>query len=180
NDPNTTKIYGVEAQVQAVFGALSFDFGAGLMHSSLGQFYAVDSRFTQVDACNPKSGPAEAPPVGYCQNVGGNPQTYAPNFTFNVGAQYAFDLGNENTLTPRVNYGHVSDQWASVFDNAAMGDRLGERNILGAQLAWNSGTWTATLYGSNLTNEHYIAAVNSGIRWAGLPRQFGINVVKTF
>ncbi|HTT98615.1 MAG TPA: TonB-dependent receptor [Rhizomicrobium sp.] len=180
NNPNTTKLYGVEAEEHAVFGQLSFDLGLGLMHSELGTFYAVDTRVLPTGVtpppCDPKTGPSGA----YCLNLGGNPQSYAPNFTFNVGGQYVFALGNGQTLTPRVNYGHVSEQWATLFDNAAYGDRLGQRNILGAQLAWSRGNWTATLYGTNLTDQHYIAAANSGVRWAGAPRQFGFSLLRTF
>ena len=177
NDPSTTKIYGVEGEAQAVFGQLSFDLGVGLMHSSLGTFYANDPRLGVGPVCNPKTGPAV--PV-YCIDLGGRPQSYAPNFTFNVGAQYAFALGGDDTLTPRVNYGHVSDQWATLFDDTALGDKLQERNILGAQLEWAHGTWSATLYGTNLTNEYYIGAANSGLRWAAPPRQFGIRITKIF
>jgi iron complex outermembrane recepter protein len=178
NNPNTTKIYGVEEEAQAVFGQLSFNLGLGLMHSQLGTFYAADTRYGSTGPCNPLTGPSG--PLLNCFNVGGHPQSYAPNFTFNVGAQYVFDLGDGNTLTPRANYGHVSDQWSTVFDNASLGDKLQERNIVGAQLAWSFGTWTATLYSTNLTNQHYIAAANSSVRWAGPPRQFGISLLKTF
>ena len=41
-------------------------------------------------------------------------------------------------------------------------------------------SYYAALYGSNLTNEHYIAAANSGARWAGAPRQVGIRLTKVF
>ena len=177
NNPNTTKIYGVEEEAEAVFGQFSFNFGLGLMHSSLGTFYANDPRLGTGPACDPKTGPAV--PV-FCTNLGGHPQSYAPNFTFNVGAQYVFDLGDGDTLTPKVNFGHVSDQWATLFDNAALGDRLAQRNILGGQLAWSNGDWTATLYGTNLTNQHYIGAENSGVRWAAPPRQFGVSLIKLF
>jgi iron complex outermembrane receptor protein len=147
------------------------------MHSTLGTFYANDPRLGIGPACNVKSGPAV--PI-YCINLGGHPQAYAPNFTFNVGAQYAFALDEDDTLTPRVNFGHVSDQWATLFDNAALGDKLQERNVLGAQLEWAHGSWSATLYGTNLTNDVYIAAANSGARWAGPPRQVGIRITKIF
>jgi iron complex outermembrane recepter protein len=177
NDPNPTKIYGVEAEADAVFGQLSFNLGLGLMHSSLGTFFANDPRLGIGPVCNPKTGPAVPT---YCINLGGRSQAYAPSFTFNLGAQYEFSLGGGDTLTPSVNYGHQSDQWATLFENEAAGDRLQARNILGGQLAWNHGTWIAALYGSNLTDQHYIAAANSGVRWAGAPRQFGIRITKLF
>ncbi len=176
NTPNSTEIYGVEAQIEAVFGQFSLDAGIGWMHSELGEFYAVDPRAISLGPCDPATGPATAS----CINLDGRDQTYAPEFTFNIGAQYEFQLPNGDMLTPRVNFGHVSGQWATLFENTARGDRIEERNILSAQLAWTHGDIMATLYGTNLTDQHYVAAINSGLRFAGPPRQFGIRVVKMF
>ena len=102
------------------------------------------------------------------------------SLTFNIGMQYEFGLGEGNSLTPRVNYGHVSDQWATLFQNEARGDRIDARNILNAQVAWRLNTLVTTLYGTNLTDQHYVGAINSGLNFAGAPRQFGIRVAKTF
>ena len=130
-------------------------------------------------SCDPVAGPTGGAQP-YCVNVKGNPITYAPSFTYNLGAQYAFHLGNGDTLTPRVSFAHVSAQWASIFDNKAVGDRLGARNLLGGQLEWNRDTWLVTLYGTNLTDEQYVASNNSGGLYAGPPRQFGIRLTKLF
>jgi len=176
NVPNTTKIYGFEGEADAAFGALSFNLGISWMHSDLGTFFATDSRIPSVLPCDPKAGPASVT----CINLGGKQQTYAPNFTFNVGAQYVFDLGEGNTLTPRVSYGHVGPQWATLFENPDLGDRLAARNILGAQLEWARNSWAVTLYGTNLTDQHYVGALNSGLDFAGAPRQYGIRLTKTF
>ncbi|HUO03015.1 MAG TPA: TonB-dependent receptor [Rhizomicrobium sp.] len=176
NDPSTTKIYGVEGSSEASFGALAFTVGVGLMNSQLGTFYATDPRIAAFAPCNPDTGPASAS----CFNLEGHHQTYAPNFTFNLGAQYAFDLDGGDKLTPGVTFGHESQQWATLFDNPALGDRLGSRDILGASLAWTHGTWVTTLYGTNLTNEHYVEALNSNLRFAGAPLQFGVRLMKLF
>jgi iron complex outermembrane receptor protein len=120
NDPNPTKIYGFEAETQATFGALSFDAGIGVMHSSLGTFFATDPRIAAVTPCSPSSGPSSAS----CIDLSGHQQTYAPNFTFNFGAQYNVTLNSDDTLTPRVNFGHVSNQSATLFANSALGDKL--------------------------------------------------------
>ena len=127
-------------------------------------------------ACNLATGPAG----GGCQDLEGQDQTYAPEFTFNIGAQYIFDLGDGYALTPRLNYGHVGPQWATLFENPARGDRIEDRNIFNAQLAFTTGEWTATLYGTNITDQHYVGAINTGMRFAGPPRQFGIRVLKVF
>jgi len=176
NDPSPTRIYGMEAQAEAVFGRFSFDAGLGLMHSRLGAFYAVDPRVGSTGACDPATGPSSPS----CINLVGHEQTYAPNFTLNFGAQYVFGLANGDSLTPRLNFGHVGPQWATLFENRALGDRVGDRNILSAQLAWTHNDWVATLYATNLTDQHYVGAVNSGLRFAGAPRQYGVRLLKVF
>jgi iron complex outermembrane receptor protein len=146
------------------------------MHSSLGRFFATDPRIASVTACDPAVGPSSAS----CIDLTGHSQTYAPNFTFNVGAQYKYALGAKDTLTPRVNFGYVAPQWATLFENSALGDHLSGRDILGAQLAWTHARLVTTLYGTNVTDQHYVGALNSGLRFAGPPRQFGLRFLTAF
>jgi iron complex outermembrane receptor protein len=176
NTPNPTEMYGFEAQAEAAFGDFSLDAGLGWLHSSLGEFFATDPRLPSFLPCDPATGPASVT----CINLGGREQTYAPEFTFNLGMQYEFSFENGDTLTPRLNYGHVSEQWATLFQNVALGDDVEERNIFNAQLAWTHGDFVATLWATNLTDQHYMAALNSGLRFAGPPRQYGIRVMRTF
>jgi iron complex outermembrane receptor protein len=176
NNPNPTHLYGFEAQAQAVFGGFAFDGGTTIMHSSLGRFFATDPRVATFTPCDPQAGPASTS----CVDLTGHPQTYAPNFTINVGAQYKFAVTGQDRLTPRVNFGYVAPQWATLFDNPAGGDHLAGRDILGGQLAWMHGRFLTTLYGTNLTNQHYVGALNSGLRFAGDPRQYGVRLLVTF
>ena len=176
NNPNPTTIYGVEAQLEAVFGAFSLDAGVGWLKSELGLFYAVDPRAISFGACDPETGPESTS----CINLEGHEQTYAPELTYNIGMQYIFGMGSENEFTPRINYGHVAEQWATLFENEARGDLVEARNILNAQFAWKHEDLVTTVYGSNLTDEHYVGAVNSGLRFAGSPRQFGVRIMKIF
>jgi iron complex outermembrane receptor protein len=176
NVPNPTTIYGFEAQLEAALGEFSIDAGLGWMHSELGKFFAVDPRVPSFGACNPQTGPATAS----CIALEGKEQTYAPNFTFNLGVQYDFALASGDRITPRINYGHVSEQWATLFENEARGDRIEARNIVNAQIAWRHDSWVTTLYGANLTDQHYVGAINSGLRFAGAPRTFGVRLLKAF
>jgi iron complex outermembrane receptor protein len=176
NNPNASHLYGFEAQTQAAFGAFAVDAGTTIMHSSLGRFFATDPRIASVTACDPQAGPSSAS----CIDLTGHSQTYAPNFTFNIGAQYKFVLSTKDTLIPRVNYGYVAPQWATLFENPALGDHLAGRDISGAQLAWNHERFITTLYGTNVTDQHYVGALNSGLRFAGPPRQFGLRFLTSF
>jgi iron complex outermembrane receptor protein len=176
NAPSESTIYGVEAQAQAVFGALSGDFSGSYLHSDLGSFYAVDPRLGgTTSSCNTSSGPLG----GGCDALGGNEQPYAPTWTVNGGVQYVFHLG-QGDLTPRVNFGHVGPQWATLFENAALGDRLAARNILGAQVGYQTGQWLLTAYSTNLNDQHYTSAINAGLRYAGAPRQYGVRLSRDF
>ena len=60
----------------------------------------------------------------------------------------------------RANYSYVGSQWATLFDNAPLGDYLGARKLLSAQATYGVGDWTFTAYGTNLTNEAYVAAAD--------------------
>jgi iron complex outermembrane recepter protein len=179
NLPKTTSIYGAEGEAQAVFGQLSFTATGGLLKSSLGNYWAVDPRYNEIafGTCLPSTGGTDP----YCVNVKGHPVTYAPSVTYNFSAQYIFDVGgNGDTFTPRVNFAHVSSQWASIFDNSSLGDHLGVRNLLGAQLEYQTNGWFVTLYADNATDQQYVASNNSGGLYAGTPRQYGIRLSKSF
>ncbi len=176
NDPNPTKIYGFEASAQAKFGDFSVNAGLGLQHSSVGAFYAEDSRLPTSGTCNPTTGGTTAA----CVNLAGHPQTYAPSTTFDITGLYDFHLKSGDVLTPGLNFSHISSQWATLFDNYAAGDFLAPRNILGASLAWKHGPFTTTLYGTNLNNDKYVSAVLLPIKIAGAPREYGLSIMRTF
>ena len=181
NDPNITRMYGGEAQVDAVFGGLTFGGGISLMHSALGHFWAFDTRTGgTVGGCDPITGPSLTHPGTGCVNLTNHSQSYAPNFSYDLDIAYEFTVDAQDTLTPRLTFGHVSGQWATLFQNVSQGDRLSERNMLGAQLAWKHDAYIISLFASNLANQHYVAALNSGLDFAGAPRQFGIRLMKAF
>lgn len=176
NNPSTTKMSGFEGQVEGRFGALTLNGGFAFLKSELGQFFAVDRRIFGTAPCDPLTGPASAT----CIDLTGADQVYAPEFTFNLSADYVFSLANGDTITPRLNFGHVGEQWASLFQNAALGDLLEARNIWNGQIEWRRGGVTVTAYGTNLSDQQYVAALNGGLRIAGFPRQFGVRVRKLF
>lgn len=176
NVQGDTKIMGLEASAQGRFGPLSFDVAGSVSNSEMGDFFGADPRLGRTGLCDPSTGPASA----NCVNIAGNTKSYAPEFTFNAGIEYAFPLGSNMTLTPRVDYAHIGESWTTIFNNAALGDRLGARDIVNASVRLNTGTWTWAVYALNATDETYIAAINSGLRYAGPPRQYGINLTRTF
>ncbi len=182
NVPGVTVIDGVEAEGQAVFGDLSFDFGGSYVHSRL------SSRAGMLGG-----------PTGL-ENIGGVQEPFAPDWTFHAGAQYAIALADGMKLTPRIDYSYVASQWASPFETTetdAEFFHLRPTNIVNAELTLDAGHGLDfTLYGTNLLNEHYFA-VDVGFssipnnppttpatlryyRIAAAPVQFGLRVSKAF
>ena len=183
NNPKATVLYGFEASAQAVFGDLSLNASLGIEKSKLGQVFIFDPRLAAAGIAAPAAGACSltsGPAAPNCIDLQGHPQTYAPDLTFNLGAHYDIELASGDRLTPSVNFAYISGQWATLFDNPAAGDHLAPRQILGASLAWTHGPLVTTLYGTNLTDRHYIAAALSPIRLAGAPRQFGISFMRAF
>ncbi|HEX5262790.1 MAG TPA: hypothetical protein VFW13_04650, partial [Phenylobacterium sp.] len=89
-------------------------------------------------------------------------------------------LDGGDVVTPDINYSHISSQWGTLFDNRALGDYLGPRDILGGSVAWTHQSWVMTFYAYNLTDEQYVSALLSPIRLAGNPRQYGVSLMKKF
>ncbi|QTC89911.1 TonB-dependent receptor [Brevundimonas goettingensis] len=175
NVTGDTKIYGLEASAQGRFGGFGFDAGLSLAHSELGTFYGADPRRARTGACDQNTGPAS----GNCVNLEGNAQTYAPELTVSLGAEYAFQIGNA-TLTPRIDYSHISETWTTIFANEALGDKLKARDIVNAQLTYDTGDWRLQAYSTNLGDLEYIASIKAGLRYAGAPRQYGVRLTKNF
>jgi iron complex outermembrane recepter protein len=165
NATGTTVVKGIEAQMQAALGGLSFDLGTSYVSSSLGRFLAIDSRNLTLGL----------------QTLTGRPLPNAPLWTAQAGIQYAFDLGSRQTLTPRVDYGLVGSRWATAFQ-VPPGDFLAEQNIFDAQVKYDASESLAfTLYGTNVFNDHYVSLQLLGnLGQPGPPRQFGIRVSKSF
>lgn len=176
NVEDETRLMGLEASAQARIDDWTVDIGAAVSKSELGTFFAADPRLTRTGTCDAGTGPASA----NCQNLSGNSQSYAPELTFNIGVQYDFQLGNGATLSPRIDYAHIGEAWTSIFNNTALGDQLEARNLVNLLLAYKTDNWTVAAYALNATDQTYIAAINAGLRYAGPPRQFGVNLTRTF
>jgi iron complex outermembrane recepter protein len=165
NVPGHTTIDGVEGQAQAQFGGLGFSLGGSYLNTSLGKFFAIDSR-------NPLLG---------LQNLTGRRQPNAPTWTAQAEIEYAFTLPGNATLTPRLQYGMVGQRWATLFD-AGPGDNLGQDDLFNAQLTYaRPDNLQITAYATNLFNFQYVSATSFGnLGIPGPPRQFGIRVSKSF
>ena len=48
------------------------------------------------------------------------------------------------------------------------------------QVAYQHKDWLLTAYATNVTDDHYVAAVSTNLRFAGPPRQYGVRLRKDF
>jgi iron complex outermembrane recepter protein len=161
-----TTDWGFEGQLQAVLGALSLDAVVGYTNTRLGTF-------ADIDPYNP----------GPLRSVTGNQLPFAPPWTFSIGGQYTIDLGDGNTLIPRVDYAYTDPQWADAYEETP-GDRFGDtfsslvaaRNVVNAQLTFTHKSLGVTLYGTNVFNQHYVDGLTNNLRYPGAPLQFGVRL----
>lgn len=177
NVPGDAKSNGLELQLDGYFGDTSFNLAASFADSKLPKFYAVDPRNPPpADALPcPPQGPATSP---QCVDLSGRELPYQPEITFSGGLEHRFHT-SFGVLAPRVDVAYIEDQYTTVFQ-VPMQDTLDSRFLVNAQLALQKDSWVATLYATNLFDEEYVAAKLSGLRVAGLPRQYGIRLFKAF
>jgi iron complex outermembrane receptor protein len=168
------KTMGLEFQAQGVWDHFEADLNASWEHARFGSFFA-SAGGAPPGTCNPHLGPADPT----CTNLTGETLVYAPIWTLNGGMQYSIPLRDGDTLVPRIDYAFVGEQWTSVFHSNLV--RLGQRNLINTQLSYNwSNDWQLTAYATNLFDQHYVAAANVSLRYAGPPRQFGLRLTKGF
>jgi iron complex outermembrane recepter protein len=125
---------------------------------------------------------------GVATNLDGNELPGAPELSGKIGAQYTFNFGGGQKLTPRVDYYWRDDFQARVFDKPV--DRLDGFTILNAQIDFVSadGSWTVRGYVNNLQDDDNITGTFAVDAAAGLftnvflldPRTYGVSVGKRF
>lgn len=168
---------GAELEVTGQFGGLGLNMGAGLL----------DAKFSNA-ACISDTN-AAGTDAGCPTNLRFVPQgrtlPFSPKLTLNGGIQYAIPLGGDITATPRLQWSHVSSQYATPFPSIAT--LVPGRDLLDARvtLDFHHG-WQVEAFVQNLTNKLYIASqiqnassADGGIIY-GAPRTFGLRLKAVF
>ena len=158
------------------------------MDSALGSSGAfVNTRLLPPGTLGPQcaAGVASNPPAcfnygPYLQTDTSGPNLYSPKWTFNAGLDYRFNLSDNISLTPRINYAYVGSQWASL-SYSMVTDYLHSRGLLSAlatlQLPHNG---YVEGYGTNLANKVYVSGQFGNNEVFGAPRQYGVRVGTRF
>ncbi len=184
---STVKIKGVEAQVQGRFGGFGFDANVAFVDSDLASVTFVNTRSIGGAAVGPQCAPGvpSNPPICFdysplIETTGGGPNLYAPRWTFGGGVEYEFLLGGEATLTPRINYAYVGEQFTYI-GYSPLSDRLNPRGLLSAMVTLRLNESLAIeAWGTNLTNKDYITGQLNSNEFYGAPREYGIKLTLNF
>lgn len=186
NISNAT-IKGGELQAQAKFGGLSFDGGVAYVDSKLAAVTIVNSRaLPSIPQYGPQcpAGTPSNPPVcfnyaPFLVTAGGGPNLFSPKWSYNAGVQYEVVLGDQISLTPRLNYAFVGSRWTNLLYVSAT-DYLRARGLLSAQVTLKVHDWSIEGYATNLANKTYVSGQSGNNEFYGAPREFGVRVATKF
>lgn len=175
-------IKGLEGQVQAKFGGFLFDGSVAYVKSHLDGLTFVNQRAIPLGQLGPQcpTGQPSNPPV--CFDYGpatitssGGPNLYSPEWTYNFSVAYELEVGNDITLTPRVNFSHVGDRY-TYLAYSPVSDLIPAYDLLSASAKLDLGPVTAEVYGTNLTKERYVSGQFGINEFYGAPREFGVRL----
>jgi iron complex outermembrane receptor protein len=182
----TATIKGVEAQIQLKFGGFSADGSVAYVDSHLPGFVTVNTVPLPSGALGPQcpTGTPSNPPtcfnyVPFTGQAGGGPNLLSPKWTYNLGAQYQFQLANGVTFTPRLNYAYVGEQFTNLFYSPVT-DRIRAHGLLSALATLDFGQWQLEAYGRNLTDKQYVLGQGGNNEFYGAPREYGLRARVAF
>ena len=184
---SSAKIKGIEAQIQAKLGNFGFDASAAYIDSELASVTFVNARNgLPTGTLGPQCPVGTDPTPGICfdynpflQTTGTRPNLFAPKWTYNIGADYKFELGGDMTLTPRVNFSYTGSQF-TYLGFSPISDRLPSRGLLSALITLRAGEWRVEAYGRNLTDKEYVSGQFGINEFYGTPREYGVRVGVNF
>lgn len=166
--------WGAELEILGQFGDLAVSAGLGWLDAT----FATDACINDTN----NSGTDAPCPTGNRLVPAGSVLPFSPELTFNAGAEYFIDLGNGQAIIPRIQWAHLSEQYATPFPS--MATYVPERDVIDARVTYEfSDSLRFEAFANNLFDETYIAAqiqnsssADGGIIY-GAPRQIGLRAV---
>lgn len=170
------EVYGVDLDLTARLGPnLTLNGGATLMHS---EFTSYDGAAFLVPQPISGGGTIQDPAVLHPNGAKGNELPFAPNFTFNLGANYTLPIG-DGEADFNLNYSYTGRMWAGP-DNILKQPSYG---LLDGSLTYKfpGNHFELGVWARNITKEKYFvsltAAANPGgweVGTPGAPRTYGV------
>jgi iron complex outermembrane receptor protein len=184
-------INGIEGSLRAVFGGFGITGSFGYTDSELGEVTTIDTRALPITATGGIwPGDASKGCVGglpqcfdyapYLITLSGSENLFSPKVTYTLSLDYAFQLSNGGTLTPRLSLNHSDSAYESVLQQPT--DRFyqtDDRDVLNFSLTYNRDSWDIQLFATNVTDELYIEGSGIGVMY-GDPRVVGLRARMDF
>jgi iron complex outermembrane receptor protein len=169
--------YGGELEITGQFGGFSVNAGAGYLHAR----FADSTCITDTNSAGTDVGC----PTNLRFVPKGRVLPFSPKWTINAGVQYAVPLGETMSLTPRVQWSHLSMQVATPFPS--VNTIVPSRDVFDARLTLDiNDKYKLEGYVSNFTDKTYIASQIQNSSSAdggsiyGAPRTYGVRAVAKF
>jgi iron complex outermembrane receptor protein len=169
-----TRIWGFEAQGEALFGGFDFSLGGTYLHAIYGNL-AIFAPAGTYAANDPRCSAYVGVPCPI--NLNGEQVDYAPKLSGNVAVAYTLTLPRDSTLTPRVQWTYQGSQFTGFFD--APEQYVPAYGLGSVRLTYiPKSKWRLELFGSNITNRLYLTTSNGATPTSaqgifGAPRQYG-------
>jgi len=110
-------------------------------------------------------------------SVIGNKPPLAPNYTWNLGAQWRQPVGNGLALALRADYQHIGETWWEPY-NTTSRDPV---DLVDLRLGLEGAKWAVTAWSKNLTDEKYNAEFSpGGFLFRALPLRYGLEFSYNF
>lgn len=179
-------IKGFEAAVEASVNGWLLDASFSYVDSSLEPTQPIVNTRLLGSSPNVPQGTGDCETAKTCfdytpflADVAGGPNLLTPETSFTVGAEYPIALSGGATLTPRVNYAWIDDQWTNFLYNPVT-DKLEARGLLSAMLTYERDNYSIRAWGRNLTDKTYITGQSGNNEFYGAPRTVGLTATYNF
>lgn len=167
---------GAELELTGKFGGLSFNGGIGYLDNKFDQSLCLNNTNRPAgDRINCAATATATTADDFVPE--GRRLPFSPKWTISGGIQYEIPLGS-GTLTPRIQYSHLSEQLATPFPSVAT--LVPSRDIVDLRLTYDPNErFSIEAYATNVFDKLYIASqiqnassADGGILY-GAPRQIG-------
>jgi iron complex outermembrane recepter protein len=142
------RIYGFEAEAEAVFGGLSFNTSFGYTDAKYTRMNNVgdNGQPLTLDSCPART----SDPNDACDL----PKT--PEWKFYAGPQYVFSLGNGSAIQLNADWTHTDDFFNDLGNNEDL--KREATDVVNASLTYRApgDQWEFVVGGTNLTDDRYI------------------------
>ena len=157
-------------------GAITTIEAASLPIAASGGFYPGDTNLGCVGTI-PDQCFDFAP---YVITLSGSENLFSPKLTYTLSADYAFQMSNGGTLTPRLSLNHADEAYESVFQRPGNNFyKTDARDVWNLSLGYQKDMWDVQLFVNNLTDELYQEGAGFAVLY-GDPRTVGFRVRMDF